>query len=615
MAEFGVRATELSGPSTAGAQALAPVQRDPITFDTNLLRGAGKILEGLMKPSVDESTKDIEDRYAAGLSNLTQAVETGAIAPGEFERRRVQLFKDVSVQAGGKYGIGTVYKRLGKFHKETEDASGVSENQARAKMITEAEDKMMATGIAEGYFTPEFIRDPAARQMALNIMQDKVYTDDMIKRKQAQTDERWKGVERERGLRKDERDNKDYQRKELAREFLLSNSDTFTSSFGLFINQGQARIARGEDPKVILQEFNSMMATQGNGMIAAMSDSPEAQASFKNMQQALMTMGNDALDPTKLAAFDKGTLDIMLTAAKQSLATNNPDMLQMTGVIGLLGPSAASNAAVNMHSATIVQNLWESRSGKAVSTVRAGAVEPQKAMNKVVADTFEKMKAGGATKEAVAEATNYVNGVMRGLGESKPSDNANLTEALKTMSGTAMAQMVQNGTVDREALMAARVSYEQYVQKDLYNRGKQFFNTPVQLAGRGGRAGETVSVQSQSQLVADEAGNLKVVPHFRNDAFKNDPGAQQSALIAISQLNKNLGDFGVMLRIEAHSMGRTDYAAVLEEYGTQIFPNMFVSKEALKEANAKGFDWNGGDPSLKQSWVRRNDGKQTSGSN
>ena len=117
MAEFGARATELSGPSTAGAQALAPVQRDPITFDTNLLRGAGKILEGLMKPSVDQSAKDIEDRYAAGLSNLTQAVETGAIAPGEFERRRVQLFKDVSVQAGGKYGIGTVYKRLGKFHK------------------------------------------------------------------------------------------------------------------------------------------------------------------------------------------------------------------------------------------------------------------------------------------------------------------------------------------------------------------------------------------------------------------------------------------------------------------------------------------------------------------
>lgn len=613
MAEFGARATELSGPSMAGAQALAPVQKDPVTFDTSWLRNAGQILESFMQPPKDESAKDIEDRYAAGLSNLTQAVETGAIAPGEFERRRVQLFKDVSVQAGAKYGIGTVYKRLGKFHKETEDASGVSENQARAKMITEAEDKMMATGIAEGYFTPEFIRDPAARQMALNIMQDKVYTDDMIKRKQAMNEEKWKNVERERTLQKHERDEKEFQRKEASREFLIQNANTYTDSFSLWIKEAQTRIKNGEDHKTVYQEFTSMMASQGAGMLAGMVDSPENQATFKLMQQAISTLGTDSLDPTKISAFDEASFNINLTAAKQAIIQQKPEMLKLAGAIKLVGPSASGNAAINMFTSDIVTGLFATNQGQALPAVRQNNIPAQREINKSINEIMDKFKTGVADKDAVAQATSLANGTLRALGESKPADGANLSEALKLMSSSGVAQMIQSGTLDREAMMAARVSYEQYVQKDLYNRGKQFFNTPVQLAGRGGRPGETVSVQSQSQLVADEAGNLKVVPHFRNDAFKNDPGAQQSALVAISQLNKNLGDFGVMLRIEAHSLGRTDYAAVLEEYGPQIFPNMFVSKEALKEANAKGFDWNGGDPSLKQSWVRRNDGKQTSG--
>lgn len=610
MAEFGVRATELSGPSMAGAQPLQPVQKDALTFDTGWLKGAGKIVETLLKPGEDQSVKDIEDKYAQGVSDLTQAVQTGAMSPSEFERRRVSLFRDISVNAGAKYGIAKVYQRLGKFNKDIEEGSGINENQSRAKAITEAEDKVIASGIAEGYFTPEFVQKPETRAMALNIMQDKIMRDDMIKRQQTMNDEKWKAVEREQGLQKFQITQRDQQRAESSREFLLTNSNAFTESMTLFVKAGQERIRNGEDPKLVHQEFTTMMANQGNMMIAGMVDSPENQASFRNMMNSLSTMGNDALDPTKLAAFDESTFQLGLTAAKQAIVTGQPDMMKLAGTIKLLGPSASANAAVNMYSSGIVTSLFAAQNGQAVPMVRAGAVEPQKAMNSVIESTFEKAKAGVADKDAVTQATTWVNGVMRGLGESKPSDNANLSEALKTMSGKGMAAMVQNGTVDREALMSARVTYESYIQKDLYNRGKNFFSTPIQLAGRGGRAGESVPVQSQISLEADEAGNLKAVPHFRSDAFKNDPGAQQAALVTISQLNKNLGDFGVMLRIEAHSMGRTDYKQVLDEYGSKMFPNMFVDKKTLDEASARGYDWNGGDPSLKQSWVRRDNGKQ-----
>lgn len=610
MAEFGVRATELSGPSMAGAQPLQPVQKDALTFDTGWLKGAGKVVEQLLKPGEDQSVKDIEDKYATGVSKLTQAVEQGDMSPSEFERRRVSLFRDISVQAGAKYGIAKVYQRLGKFNKDIEEGSGINENQARAKAITEAEDKVIASGIAEGFFTPEFVQKPETRQMALNIMQDKIMRDDMIKRQQVMNDEKWKNVEREQGLQKWQIAQRDQQRSEASRDFLLNNANTYSDSISLFVKQGQERIRNGEDPKVVNQELTTMMANQGNSMLAGMVDSPDNQATFRNMQNALATMGQNALDPTKLASFDEATFNLGVIAAQQAIITKQPNMLKMVGTIKLLGPSASTNAAVNMFAAPIVTSLFSAEQGQAIPLVRQGAIEPQKVMNSVIDSTFEKAKAGVGDKEAVAQATTWVNGIMRSLGESKPTDNANLSEALKTMSGKGMAAMVQNGTVDREALMSARVTYESYIQKDLYNRGKNFFNTPIQLAGRGGRPGEVIPVQSQISLEADEAGNLKAVPHFRSDAFKNDPGAQQSALVSISQLNKNLGDFGVMLRIEAHSMGRTDYAKVLEEYGENMFPNMFVNKKKLEGYNARGFDWNGGDPSLKESWVRRDNGKQ-----
>lgn len=611
MAEFGVRATELSGPSMAGAQALQPVQKDALTFDTGWIQGATKVVQGLLKPAEDQSVKDIEDKYAQGVSDLTQMVEQGHISPSEFERRRVGLFREVSVTAGQKYGIAKVYQRLGKFNKDIEEASGINENQKRAAAITEAEDKVLAQGIAEGYFTPEFIQKPETRQIALGIIQDKVMADDMIKRQQMRVEAGYKKIEMERSLRKDEQDQRDYQRKEAARQSLIVNADVYTKSFTTFIQEGQERIRQGADPKQVFQEFQMMMANQGNGLLSAMADNPESQATFRQMQQNMATFGADALDPTKISSFDTARLNIMTTAAQQAMLSGNPDMLQVKTIVDVLGASASTNVAVNTYGSTLVTNLMEANRGQAVSTVRAGAIEPQKVMNTEMDRVFANAKNGTATKEQVDQMTKYGNGVMRALGESKPSDGANLTEALKTMSGKGMAAMVQNGTVDREALMSARVVYENYIQKDLYNRGKNFFNTPVQLAGRGGRPGETVPIQSQISLEADEAGNLKAVPHFRNDAFKNDPGAQQSALVTISQLNKNLGDFGVMLRIEAHSMGRTDYAKVLEEYGHNIFPNMFVSKKMLEEANAKDYDWNGGDPSKRESWVRRDNGKPT----
>ena len=611
MAEFGVRATELSGPSMAGAQALQPVQKDALTFDTGWIQGATKVVQGLLKPAEDQSVKDIEDKYAQGVSDITQMVEQGHISPSEAERRRVSLFREVSVTAGQKYGIAKVYQRLGKFNKDIEEGSGINENQKRAAAITEAEDKLMAQGIAEGYFTPEFVQKPETRQMALGIMQDKIMADDMIKRKQMQVDANYKRIEMERGLRKDERDQLEFSRKEAARDALMVNADVYTKSFTTFIQQGQERIRQGADPKTVFQEFQMMMANQGNGLLAAMADNPESQATFRLMQQSMATFGADALDPTKISSFDTARLNIMTTGAQYAMLNKSEDMQQVKAVVDLLGASAATNVAVNSYGSILVTNLMEANKGKAVSIVRAGDVEPQKAMNQVTERVFADAKNGTANKEDVAQVTKYNNGVLRAVGEAKPSDGANLTEALKVMSGKGMAYMVQNGTIDREAFMAARVSYENYIQKDLYNRGKNFFSTPVQLAGRGGRPGEIVPIQSQISLEADEAGNLKAVPHFRNDAFKNDPGAQQSALVTISQLNKNLGDFGVMLRIEAHSMGRTDYAKVLEEYGSKMFPNMFVDKATLDKASASGYDWNGGDPSKQESWVRRDNGKPT----
>ena len=613
MAEFGVKATELSGPSMAGAQALQPVQKDAVTFDTSWMDNAARAVGTFFadKPKVNPMTM-AENFYADGMNKLEQQRDMGDITPEAYDKKRRSMFSKTVSAFGPELGHAAVSGAIGKLYSSMKEASGVSDDVDRSKLIAKAQDELFAKGVAEGVIPASFASDPQTYQMAINVMQDRVMDDERIKRKsEALKMQREQNADFRAGSKFD-REQVEIERADTGRNLSISMAGSMGDMVEMLIAKGQADIKAGRPHEEVLAEVNLALQKQTEMGAASLVDFQAGAQSFKSTASAMQTLITNALDPTKLEQYGAAGIKLQVIGAQQAQISREPGMLEVAGMVNFLGPSAAGNVAVNIYGAKIATALFEGSQGKASSMIKAGDVAPQKFMNERTDQIFKEAKSGGAKDaQAVKSATEHVNSVLRGIGEIKDYDKVNLSEALKTLSGTSMKAMVEAGSVDQAALMAARVPYEAYVQKDLYARGLSMFNQGITLGGGRGRSGEEVSLQSQISISANEDGSMKVTPQFSEGAFKNDPGAQQRALVAVSQLNKNLGDFSTMLRIEAHSMGRTDYPKFLEEYGSKIFPNMFVSKDDVEKYKAAGYDWNGGDPAKSTSWIRRTDGNKS----
>lgn len=608
MAEFGARATELSGPSQAGAAPLQPVQGAVSTFDTSWLNGAAKALTGfLSKPEVDPMAK-ASNYYVREQTKLAQLRDLEEITPKEFEKRRRILFNQTVSTYGPELGEAAVYESVSKIYNAGKAASGTDDDQNQSNNLKKAQDEMFNEAVKMGMADPAWANDPGKYQQAIQIMQKYKVNEMQIKNQRESADEmRKQAAEKRQGVL-DDRETIKYERAEFARQTGLNAATTLGDTTQLLINDAVAKIAANPDShQATLAETMMRFGQLKNLTMASLADNPEMQSSFRGMATEMETLIRESVDPNKTSQFGASEINLKVQAAQLALGKNQPDIYEAAAITTYLGSSASGTAWFNIIGADIVTSLANGQKGKPSEVIRSGKVDAQKQMNEASNRVFAQATAGkDVTPNELKGATISVNSQLKELGEVQGYDRQPLSEALKLMAGPSVAAMIKNGSLDKDAFAAAHAGpYRELVRRDLYNRAQSSFNTAI---AQGTTADAQIPLSTVLKMEVDEAGNMKAVPNFNSATFNNVAGAERQAYYTLSKLNKNMGDFGAILRIEAHRMGRTDYAKVLEEHGGEFFPSMFLTKEREEAARAKGFKFVGVDTTDKRSYVPINDG-------
>lgn len=611
MAEFGVKATELSGPSSAGAQALAPVQKDAVTFNTSWLQSAGNAIESWIKatPAVDPSRADIEDRYAKRVSEYQQALDQGFLTPSQFAAKRASLFSEITISAGEKWGAGLVYQRLGKLHSATSDGAGVSEADRQAKAMSDAKNKLVTDAVSQGLLPAHMAGDVGSQDTVVSLMQEMSANDERIKRQSAITDAQYKAAAEGRAASKDERERIDYQREENAKNYLMVQGPTTQEAAQTLINSGIEAINKGGDGKLILQDSLNSLNMMEQSMMNSVGFSRDSQSAVKASFDGYRQIIRDSFDPTKMAERDGANQKMRLLAVSKGMMDKDPSLTNIAATAQLLGP----NVINTMVSTSLMADFVAARKGQAAPSVLSGDLLTQSDLNKVFNDNMKAFRMGEPVpRERLAQTAEGMNSVFKAVGQVKPEDKVNVMKGLELMASPATASLLSQGAVDPDSWGAAMTTYKSYVQKDMYEKAIQAFAAPIVVPGAGlGEAPREelrFPVASQTKLEANAEGVITVVPNFTHSAFAATPAGQRAAGIRISQMNQMTAGLGMILRIEAHAAGRTDYDKFLEENGSTMFPDIYQSPQDAEMVAKTKYRWIGGPRGLPTSYERVKDG-------
>lgn len=610
MAEFGARATELSGPSAAGAQVLAPVQKDPLTFNTSWLAGAGNAIETFLKgtPAVDPSRADIEDRYAKRVSEFQQALDQGFISPSQFAAKRASLFSEITISAGEKWGTGLVYQRLGKLHSATADASGVSEAERQAKAVTDARTKLVTDAVAQGIVPAHVAESVGDQDKLLAIMQDIAVNDEKIKRQTALTDAQIKMNGETRAAAKDARDRVDYQRNQDALSYLSQQAPAAGEAAQLMLDTATEAINKGGDPKFILADSLNSLNKMEQRMMQSLTYSKDAQASVKASFDGYRQLVKDGLDPTKIAERDAANQKIRLLTLNKGMMDKDPALANIAASAQLLGP----NVINTMVSTSIAADFIAARKNQPSPSVLSGDTFTQTQLNKVFNVNMKAAKSGEPIpKERLNQTAEGMNSVFKALGKVTPDQGLNISKGLELMASPATAELLKRGAVDPDSWTAAMSTYRNYVQKDMYEKAIQAFAAPIQVPGANGNPSLAIPLASQIKLTADSSGNIQVQPEFTHSVFTATAEGRRAAIMRMAQIRSQLAGVSMILRIESHAAGTSDYNDFLEKNGATMFPDIYTTPAELKKIEATGYRWNGGPKHLPSSYTRIDNGNKS----
>ena len=171
MADFGVRATELSGPSAAGSAPLQAVQPPSQKFDSSLLDLVRPLAKEFMQNNSEQERLNLAvNEYSQQLNNINQASITGQMSSNEADRRRREAWSVVQT----KYGDVPAAQLQQALHKQfttAKDASGIDQEMERAKQMRQREDDLVFEGVKLGIYDARFASNPDTRDMAVDMMQ------------------------------------------------------------------------------------------------------------------------------------------------------------------------------------------------------------------------------------------------------------------------------------------------------------------------------------------------------------------------------------------------------------------------------------------------------------
>ena len=600
MAEFGIKATELTPPQGAGAVPASPVQRQVISPDWT--RGALQIgnmaVKGLLENEQRKAERDsqtIVNAFTQQLARLGDAALQG-VSPSEINTRRMALFNSYAAQHP------SLVEEFSKVAGWSRDQGGLNSAETAIKERQEILRLQIGEATKRGiYFSPDDDEETQFQKIqvgqALAAAEHEV--DRLIKtRSEARANTNFTQEQQDRM-------NRDTGR-EIANKFLPSTLERLS----LLRNDLQKKLESGE---ITFQQARAMMGEAITGVRSGTSVigqlDPKSQQSIDSILEYVQNTYLDSIDPSVSLEDQQVALKMLETDTVRALY-NNREILtvsQLSKVLQFM--PEATKLSFSLDFQDVVFQTMGSLSPDGIPD----NARPLNFRNKDEVSTYFEVLRGltkskgledAETRELIGNQAN--NGLLQlqSVAQGTSVDFTNYDAALDFLASPEYLRLKKLGLIEPSAEEAAvvflNIDYNKRIQGPINN----MMNQPVPrtfLEGLGdvvvGMTSEGGSLDTPEERKFKEnmtyGDFLTIQFDGSNVRFSaRDPRFRTRREASIREFVDNLNSSSALinrtLRANANLAGQT-----LSEYWNEnrhkLVPAYFPSPEVIREAEASGF--------------------------
>ena len=607
MADFGVRATELSGPSSAGSTPLQAVQPQSQKFNMGFLDGVGAVVGELIKGDAKTSRIDMAvNDYSEQLNKINQASITGQMSSSEADRKRREVWSTTQT----KYGdvpAAALQQALDKQFKAASGASGIDDEMTRAKEMRKREDDLVFEGAKLGIYDVKFASNPDTRDMALDMMQ--TYNDN-----QRQLEMAGKQYERSRQMVENGQKDMTFQQNQdklklerAAKDFFQNNStkygDVVSSLTANLVEQVRSGQLKGEDAIFQIQTQVNAFRGQAN---AALTHDTASQTRLNQYLDSLVENAKFQMDPKNIAEFTQERNSLAVAKRQAALMQQDDFTTTLSAFRGLIGDTAFSQVAGLEVSTKLLGNFSKVAATGTTTVVQDGDKNVQKITYGSINKAVDSIRSGAvldATMET-ADVEKHTKAIIQDMGKIRENNPVKLTETVNFLAGPSVKYLIEQKKLSPVDMMEAGEVYKTLYRGQLMGTVSQMLSTKVEQGPMKGYAGGNVPIAQLVDFNVDDNGVVNMVPKWDDKDFNKSYAAQVRATTELREINKQMSAINTAIKVGAHMEGRTDYKKYFEENASLFLPTFMPDKKFIEEQAQKGYKYLGGNRYNPRNWVK-----------
>lgn len=593
MAEFGVAATQLTGPQGSGAAVVRPVES--MDIGPNPLYNVASSVADIFVKGIEVDRKEAADRrkqsilseYTGKIKKFTDGLESGKLDPARVS----VLSKSTYAEYMANY---TEYaKEFTEIAKGMEGYSSISDAEQEVKDKRESKKRQQSAAEAAGYYIPpgasdEFIQT-VIKTNAVRTQADIAFKDLAARRSEVRTEDTYK-----QGILKREGEELAFQ---TVNALVGSNLEHYQQLARVTgeaarsgkITQDQARYA-----------LTSAMGQIKAGLLAAARGNPGLAEPYGRLFDDVEKLG------LKLSESSQFTQDLenewkgLKTRALLASARHDPKVLAAIVTSEAFPLNPAIQLQVKDGAQTTFALISRTPLGKANELpVVVGGYDPkvEEGVLTLLKASVSDLVGGKFTKKDAAKVdiSNTANHLLLQMGKYVDAGSISperLLPYIDALSGPEMGKFSEMGGIDKASGQAAKKAVQVFFRPVAEQIMAKLGQSPLSPTGEppfipGTTTRSPITFAHMFDMTM-ENGSVTFKPKTGNMGSVAQVQAQQRAAgelkAAETLINKSL-------RAAAHLSQTTDYTKVWEESKHEMFPQLFSkpatpAKPASKEAPA-----------------------------
>ena len=570
MAEFGIKATDLSAPQGAGARPISPTETASVNPQSlfGIVEGAADIFAKGLKNNTKEQAEARKNAILSGYVNeettINEAVSTGQMSASQAAARSRANFNKY---ASGYAEYITDFEAAGKALKGYTEKGVVEDEITQARNVRNDEIKQAQQ---MGY---SFISGMSKNQEDTQINAAKT-----AQRAQQQLDAFYKASSERRAQGTYDNAQEAAELKRLSSQLINEVAGSNLTAFQSFINSLGEQTRGG---KMTQQEAEVKLAERYSNISAAIqsaaSTNPELASSYRSIFNDLNAVGTKLINSKEQSESDKALYEGVIARAKLLAITTNPTV-KAAVVAGQLLPASAELALTLSPYITEIMSIVSTmplEKGGYVPPIPLGDPVNEAPFLKLLKDGLGKVVSGNNPNKvgATAEGSNAVNHLLKQTGDllAKGATPQQLSGLAAFFASPEYGNFAKVGKIDPSTAAVAQQVFQLSYTPTVTKGVTQKLQSP--LPGVAGAGPKGKKMQDIIEVRFTGAG-VSFVPKNVRDV---DPLVATGNMQAMNELKKTEQAVNQLIHMGAHMEKSTDYAAHWEKNKHLYMPTVFAA--------------------------------------